>query len=395
MFSMTSARYHETEARTLTRVSGVADPWFLGRYGMNLYRGCEHGCLYCDGRAERYRVDGDFARDIRVKHNAVALLSRELGRIREPGFVFVGGGVSDAYQPAEARFGLARGALEVTLERGLPVHVLTKSALVERDLELLCAIHETSAAILSFSILGVDEALRERFEPGAAPFAERWRLIERAKTLGLYAGVMAMPVLPGLSDSAQDISRLVRRAADAGADFVLCGGLTLRPGVQRRLFFDTLRDTTPALLPGYRRVYRQRRPSGAAAPRYDERLDARFREARARYGVPGRPLHRIYRGRVPRYTEAAIRLEHQAFEEQRPPSWARAAWALQKWARTCLTRNRRRSYTYRDVEAECAVRLADGSLVTEAGIPETVLPALREIWSGPGLGTAPTAARPA
>jgi DNA repair photolyase len=114
----------------------MVDSWFLGRYGMNLYRGCEHGCRFCDGRSERYLVEGDFARDITVKRNAVAVLDRELGRIREPGFVFVGGGVCDAYQPAQARYGLARGALEVARRRGLPVHVLTKSALVERDLDL-------------------------------------------------------------------------------------------------------------------------------------------------------------------------------------------------------------------------------------------------------------------
>ena len=154
---------HEIDAKTVTRTTGVTDPWFLGRFGMNLYRGCEHACRYCDGRAERYRVEGDFARDIQVKRNAVAVLERELSRIREPGFVFVGGGVSDAYQPAEEVYGLARGALEVSLARGLPVHVLTKSTLVARDLDLLQAVRdEAGVAILSMSIQTVDDDLRAR-----------------------------------------------------------------------------------------------------------------------------------------------------------------------------------------------------------------------------------------
>lgn len=75
-----TASYHETEAKSITRLPGATDPWFLGRYGMNRYRGCEHGCVYCDGRAERYYVAGEFDRDIQVKRNALEVLRRELGR---------------------------------------------------------------------------------------------------------------------------------------------------------------------------------------------------------------------------------------------------------------------------------------------------------------------------
>ena len=116
-------RYRQVQAKTICRRHGFVDPWFLGSFGMNLYRGCEHGCLYCDGRAERYYVEGDFARDIAIKSNALEVLARELGRLKAPGFAFVGGGVCDGYQPAEERYGLARGALELALEHGLPVHV--------------------------------------------------------------------------------------------------------------------------------------------------------------------------------------------------------------------------------------------------------------------------------
>lgn len=98
-----SARYHEVEAKSVLRRSAGVDPWFLGRFGSNLYRGCEHGCTYCDGRAERYYVMGDFARDIQVKRNVVELARDELARMREPGLLFIGGGVCDACRPRDSQ----------------------------------------------------------------------------------------------------------------------------------------------------------------------------------------------------------------------------------------------------------------------------------------------------
>ena len=116
--------YHEKSARTILSKSKITDSWFVSKYGMNLYRGCEHACAYCDGRAEKYHVEGDFGRDIQVKQNAPDLLRKELGRLKERGMIFVGGGVCDAYQPAEQKYQLTRRCLEVILERGLPVQTL-------------------------------------------------------------------------------------------------------------------------------------------------------------------------------------------------------------------------------------------------------------------------------
>jgi DNA repair photolyase len=222
-------RYHEVAAKSLLRRSVMVDPFFLGRFGSNLFRGCEHGCLYCDGRAERYYVSGTFDRDIEVKSNALALAGRELDLMREPGFLFIGGGVCDAYQPAEERYALARGLLLLCQERRVPVHVLTKSTLVERDFDVLSAINRDTRAILSFSIALGEERQRAIFEPGAAPLAERWRLLRRAREAGLGTAVMAMPLLPGLSDQPEHIEALLTRAAEVGVDFVCAGGLTLRP----------------------------------------------------------------------------------------------------------------------------------------------------------------------
>lgn len=369
------AEYFEATAKTVTRLRGVVDPWFLGRYGMNLYRGCEHGCLYCDGRAERYYVVGRFDQDIQVKVNAAAVLDEELERRREPGFVFLGGGVCDAYQPAEARYRLARGALEVALTRGLPVHALTKSALVERDLDLLAAIAERSGAILSFSLQTADDEVRRRFEPGASSVDERLRLLREARRRGIATGVMAMPVLPGISDKPEQIDALAAAASDAGADFVLFGALTLRPGQQKDAYLKAIASDYPHHLAGYERLYRSARASGAPDERYLARVDTRFRSALARHGLPGRIPRRLFSGRVPLYAEVGVLLEHRGYETS-DPSLGRAGFALQDWARRRLAEGaRRRDFTYREVEAEMRERLREipGLTASAAALAESFL----------------------
>ena len=121
----------EITAKTILIKPKKFESWFLGGYGMNLYRGCLHNCAYCDGRSERYNVDGDFGNEITVKINAEQLLHRELNPIRKRkpmngGFIFLGGGVGDAYQNVEIKYKLARKALEKIHQYNHPVHILTK-----------------------------------------------------------------------------------------------------------------------------------------------------------------------------------------------------------------------------------------------------------------------------
>jgi DNA repair photolyase len=377
------ATYHEAEAKSLLRRSGVTDPWFLGKFGMNLYRGCEHGCVYCDGRAERYYVAGVFDRDIQVKRNALELLAKELGRRREPGFVFVGGGVSDAYQPAECSYQLARGALRLCRDNRIPVHLLTKSVLVERDLDLLAEINQDSRAILSFSIASTDERHRELFEPRAAPLAERWRLLRRAKELGLGVGVMATPILPGLSDQPESLSALVRAARSAGADFVCFGGLTLRPGIQKDTYLAVLRTAFPTLADGYARLYAAERRSGVPMRRYLERLEGRGRAALAEHDMPGRIPRRLFQGQLPTYAEVGVLLEHRGFDAGEPLGGgplAHAGWALQEWARQRLGRLRQRD-AFRLVEAELGALVRDGALAQVPGLSADVVPVVEEIFA--------------
>lgn len=366
----TAARVEEIEAKSVARGSGT-DAWFLARYGANLYRGCEHGCLYCDGRAEKYRVGGDFARDLQVKVNALSLLEDELSRAKEPGFIFVGGGVCDAFQPVEEKYRLARGVLELALKLRFPVHVLTKSALVERDLDLLERINAERRAILSFSVTSVDERLRERFEPGAAPFAERFRILEKARARGIATGLMAMPLLPGLSDQPEQVRALVARAAGAGVRFVCFAGLTLRPGVQQQTYLDALRASHPDLLPGYQTLYRAQRPSGAPDVRYSDRLYGRCREALSEHGLPGRIPRDVFTGLLPTYTEVAVLLEHEDAEGGHGGAKTAACRALQKWAQQKLGRLRG-PRAYRELEVAFDLALRSGSLARELGLDSGV-----------------------
>lgn len=376
------ARYHEVEAKSLLRRSVMVDPFFLGRFGSNLYRGCEHGCLYCDGRAERYYVSGVFERDIEVKGNALALAKRELGLMREPGFLFIGGGVCDAYQPAEKRYGLARGLLELCRERRVPVHVLTKSALVERDFDVLADIHRDTRVVLSFSIALTDERQRQLFEPGAAPLDERWRLLRRARQAGLGTAVMAMPLLPGLSDQPHQLDRLLGRAAEVGVDFVCAGGLTLRPGRQKDGFFALLGREWPELLSGYQKLYRENRPSGAPDSRYSDRLYTRCRELQDQHGLPGRMPQRLFHGLVPTYTELSVLLEHRGYQRKETGGMngplARAGQAVGAWARARLGRLRGKN-AFREVESELDFLTRSQRLCDIPDLPVAVIADVEEL----------------
>lgn len=377
-------RYHEVAAKSLLRRSVIVDPYFLGRFGSNLFRGCEHGCLYCDGRAERYYVSGTFDRDIEVKINALALAARELELMREPGFLFIGGGVCDAYQPAEERYALARGLLRLCQERRVPVHVLTKSALVERDFDLLAEINRDTRTILSFSIALCEERQREIFEPGAAPLEERWRLLRRAREVGFGTSVMAMPLLPGLSDQPDQIEALLGRAAEVGVDFVCAGGLTLRPGRQKDGFFAVLAREFPELVPGYQKLYRENRSSGAPDPRYSERLYQRCRELQDQHRLPGRMPQRLFHGLVPLYTELSVLLEHRGYQRKETGGpngrLARAGQAVGAWARERLARQRGKN-AFREVESELGFLLRSQRLCEIPDLQASEIPDVEEIFN--------------
>jgi DNA repair photolyase len=272
-------RTHEREVKGALRKAPLAEPFFASRYSFSPYMACGHGCAYCDGRAERYWVEGEFDRDIVVRTNIAECLDCDLAHARERAPVSVGSGISDAYQPVEERLGLMRGTAEILLRHRFPASVLTKSSLVRRDLDVWRAVNDEAGFTLSVSLVFADDGERAIFEPGASPVADRVAALRAFKEAGCGVGVYAMPLLPWIADSGEALRRLLDLCRAAGVDFVIPGGLTLRPGRQKDFFLARLAASHPELVPRYRELYGENRSSGAGRPAYGREAAARFARA--------------------------------------------------------------------------------------------------------------------
>lgn len=263
---------------------------------MNLYRGCQHNCSYCDGRAETYGVAGTFGEDVAVKGNAIEVLRRELSRRRKRprGYVMLGGGVGDSYQPVERRYRLTREVLEVLLEHELPVHVLTKSTLVRRDTDLLQRIHERNGAIVSMSVSSVDDDISGLFEPGVPPPGERLRTLRVMKRQGIPCGLFLLPVIPFVTDTKDLIEQSVAAAAESNLDFVVFGGMTLKNGRQKEHFLEVLQEHHPDLAGKYDDIYTGDR-WGNATGEYSGHINDRFDMAASTHRMAKRVPPGLYR----------------------------------------------------------------------------------------------------
>ena len=271
----------EITAKTLLASVKQPDPWFGLKYNLNLYRGCQHQCIYCDSRSECYQIE-NFA-DVIVKVNAIDLLKKELPRKRVKGTIGTGS-MSDPYLPLEATRRLTAQALEVIAEHQFPIHALTKSDLVLRDLETLRVISQTYAAI-SFTITTADDDLAKQVEPGAPLVSRRFTAMAQLAEAGLLTGVLLMPVLPFIEDHPENITAIVTRAKECGATYILASfGMTLRDR-QRAYYYAQL----DRLFPGLRRQYEQQFSARySASARAARRLEQIFTEACERHGIATR-----------------------------------------------------------------------------------------------------------
>ena len=233
----------ETPCKSILNRSG------LGDYSLNCYTGCSHGCVYCYARfMQRFHPhDEPWGAFVDVKVNAVEVLKRQLRRAT-PGTVFVSS-ACDGWQPVEAQWRLTRRCCELLLERGFQVHVLTKSALVLRDLDVFAG----RPARVGITLTTLDERLRELWEPGTASVQERLGVIEAACRSGLQTGVMFGPLLPFLSDSQEAIDALLERAADLKIDRIWVDAINPRPRVWPAVA-ELLRAKFPELLQPYRKI---------------------------------------------------------------------------------------------------------------------------------------------
>lgn len=256
--------------------------WFGATYNMNLYRGCCHGCIYCDSRSDCYGVE-EFG-TVRAKENALALLRDELAHKARTGVVSMGS-MSDPYNPFERDEQLTRHALELLSAYGFGVMIATKSDLAARDADVLREIAHQQPAIVALTITTCDDALAAKLEPHAPPPSARLEALRRLAKAGVFTGVLLMPVLPFLEDSAENISAVVSAAGRAGARFVYpMLGLTMRAG-QREYFYARLDEAFPGLSGRYRSRYGTRYV--CYAPRTRE-LGAAFQQSCAEFGLLGR-----------------------------------------------------------------------------------------------------------
>lgn len=216
--------------------------WFGTDHTMNLYRGCCHGCIYCDSRSDCYHIS-DFDR-VCAKEDALRILRDDLARKIRPAYISLGS-MSDAYNPFEKELCLTRRALALIEAYQCGAAIATKSDLIVRDADILCSIQRAAPAVCMFTITTSDDALAARLEPYAPPPSRRLEALAALSARGLFTGVLLMPVLPFLEDSEENICAVVERAAQAGARFVYAGfGVTLR-GSQRAYFYDRLEHEFP------------------------------------------------------------------------------------------------------------------------------------------------------
>ena len=222
--------------------------------GMNIYRGCLHGCIYCDSRSLCYQMNHKFE-DIEVKANAVGLLENTLRRKRNKCMIGTGA-MSDPYMPIEEKLGNMRKCLEVIERYGFGVTMITKSTKVLRDLDLLKKIHEKSKCIVQMTLTTYDEDLCRIVEPNVETTYERFRALEILRDNGIPTVVWLCPILPFINDTEENIRGIldycVRAKVKGIINFDM--GVTLRDG-NREYFYKKLDEHFPGLKEKYIRMY--------------------------------------------------------------------------------------------------------------------------------------------
>ncbi len=304
---------------------------------MNLYRGCLHNCSYCDGRAERYQVDDCFGTNVSVKINAIDRLRKEFvpPRSRPPlrsGFIMVGGGVGDSYQPAEETYQLTRKTLQLLHTVRYPVHILTKSTLALRDLDLIKKINTQTRAVVSVSLSSVDDQISSIFEPQIPPPSARLRMLSTFKQHNVPCGIYLLPVIPLLTDTKEHVTAVFEQARKIGVDFIIFGGMTLKAGRQQHHFYQILSKHYPQLLPSYKRLY----PGdtwGNARRDYYQKLNRLLLHVQQRHPLPVRMPPRLWGDLVTDVDRLIVILEHLDYLHRLhgiKTSFAKAAAQLSK-----------------------------------------------------------------
>lgn len=222
--------------------------------GMNIYRGCLHGCIYCDSRSDCYQMNHDFE-DIEVKENAVALLEQTLARKRKKCMIGTGS-MTDPYMPLEAKLGNTRKVLELIDRYRFGFTVITKSDLILRDLDLLKRINERTKCVVQMTLTTFDEGLCRVLEPNVCTTARRAEVLKILRDNGIPTVVWLSPILPFINDTRENIKGILECCIEANVRGILCFdmGVTLRSG-NREYFYPRLDKYFPRMKERYQRAY--------------------------------------------------------------------------------------------------------------------------------------------
>ena len=225
--------------------------------GMNLYRGCTHGCIYCDSRSKCYHMEHDFE-DIEAKSNAIELLEEALRKKRKKCMLGTGA-MTDPYIPPEEELKNVRKALSLAERYGFGFTLITKSDRVLRDLDLLAAINEKTKCVVQMTLTTYDESLCKILEPHVSTTKERFRALLKLKEAGIPTVVWLSPILPFINDTEENIRGILEYCAAAGVYGVICFGMgvTMREG-NREYFYRQLDRSFPGMKERYRKMYGDR-----------------------------------------------------------------------------------------------------------------------------------------
>jgi len=255
---------------------------------INPYRGCEFGCRYCYARYTHEfleRRDPElFEREIYIKQHAAWLLRQELKQVRPDEYIGLGT-ATDPYQPIERQAKVTRSLLEVFAEQhGLRLGIVTKSTLIERDIDLLVRIGQRNRLTLHLTITTRDAHLARILEPRAPRPDMRFRTVERLRAAGLRVGVLCSPLMPGITDTAQALEGMARHAKKAGACFFAAQPLFLKP-CSKPVFMRFIHEHFPELKKAYETRYRER---AFVSKAYRERVSALVRAVVRKHGLGAR-----------------------------------------------------------------------------------------------------------
>ena len=226
----------------------------LTPHSMNIYRGCSHGCIYCDSRSKCYQFTHDFE-DIEVKQNAPELLEETLRKKRKRCMVGTGA-MGDPYIPLEKDLKLMRRCLEIIERYNFGAALQTKSDLVLRDLDILSRINQKTKAVVQMTLTTADDELCKKIEPGVCPTSRRVEVLKACRDAGIPTVVWFSPLLPFINDTKENVEGIVDYCAQAGVHAIICFGigLTLREG-NREYFYDALDRSFPGIKQRYIKTF--------------------------------------------------------------------------------------------------------------------------------------------